>query len=616
MSKDFYYNVIPNESQNDYVCKVNIHGKEYDYENIGHYNTITGSQKTKHTVDNETGEVLLEKTSNCISDNNSMIHSYLTTSDVAKSKNMPRTKAEANGQHILDICKQYSDFLQVSTGSSHDKRGIIAADIDLRRPDNVKTHRQTKKFVNGYLKKKFEVASALGFPAPTSYQIHLTNGHVQVFWVLEKEITIKKIACKEVFDNGRKRLEYYLANADVWEQYMKVLRFMNILYGGDPAFTGWQIKNMFLTDKIFKHSFQTMWNDNGTWSETEPQKIKKHRFQSLLDTVNSFVSNPKDGKFNIMSDLMEGFGTAKNVFREIVCNELMMTQNEKARFGLGPNTITANKPTCADLNYGRNQFVRMKVFEVVRAYKNHISPEKCKTIVYELLKAALKKYGVLKGTKNKGAYTKKDFDRDFSSTYRYATLTYDKNKCHCNGYAPEQRERAECQKRTKKNARLSTLLVLLEEHPELTPDTNANSRKLIEFFAECGIDIKSVNTISNYKSQLGISKKQTKLSPKNYKKADIGYDERMARIQELNSLYSKLDKSRISDSKNKTWKNRLKNLDTSRIDPQYKRRKRYSLKYISNTIDTKKQIKSISIPDYYIDNPKPVYEAHTLTLRI
>lgn len=616
MSKDFYYNIIPNESQNDYVCMVNIHGKEYDYENIEYTNTIVDSQKTKRIVDNETGELLLEKTSNCISDNNSMIHSYLKTSDVAKNKNMPRKKVEANGRHIVDIYKQHSDFLQVSTGSSHDKRGIITADIDIRRPDNIKTHRQTKKFVTDYLKKKFEMTSALGFPMPTSYQIHLTNGHVQVFWVLEKEITIKKIACKEVFDHGEKRLEYFLANTDVWNPYMKVLRFMNILYGGDPAFTGWQIKNMFLTDKIFKHSFQTIWNDNGTWSETEPQKIKKHKFNSLLDIVNSFVSNPKDEKFNIMSDLMEGFGTAKNVFREIVCNELMMTQNEKSRFGLDPNTITTNKSTHADLNYGRNQFVRMKVFEVVRAYKNHISSEKCKTIVYELLKTALKKYGVLKGTKNKGAYTKKDFDRDFNSTYRYATLTYDKNKCHYNGYTPEQRERAECQKRTKKNARLSTLLVLLEEHPELIPDTNANSKKLIEFFAEYDIDIKSVNTISNYKSQLGISKKQTKLSPKNYKKADIGYDERMARIQELNSLYSKLDKSKISDSKNKTWKNRLKNLDTSQIDPQYKCRKRYSLKYISNAIDTKKQIESISILDYYIDNPKPVYKAHTLILRI
>ena len=77
MSKDFYYNIIPNESQSDYVCKVNIHGKEYDYENIEYSNTIIDSRKTKHIVDNKTGELLLEKTSNCISDNNSMIHLYL-----------------------------------------------------------------------------------------------------------------------------------------------------------------------------------------------------------------------------------------------------------------------------------------------------------------------------------------------------------------------------------------------------------------------------------------------------------------------------------------------------------------------------------------------------------
>lgn len=616
MSKDFYYNIIPNESQDDYVCKVNIHGSEYDYENIEYSNTIIDSQKTKRIINNETGELLLEKTSNCISDHNSMIHQYLNTSDVAKSKNMPRQKVEANGQHIIDICKQCSDFLQVSTGSSHDKRGIIVADIDLKCPDNVKTHRQKKEFANKYLLKKIELLSALGFPMPTSYQIHLTNGHVQVFWVLEKEIIIKKIACKEVFDNGRKRLGYYLDNTDVWEQYMKVLRCMNILYGGDAAFTGWQIKNMFLTDKIFKRSFQTIWNDNGTWSETEPQKIKKHKFQSMLDIVNDYVSDPKGEKFKIISDLMEGFGTPKKVFREIVCNEFMMTENEKARFGLDPKTITTKKSTQADLNYGRNQFVRMKVFEVVRAYKNHISSEKCKIIVYELLKSALKKYGVLKGTKNKGAYTKKDFDRDFDSTYKYATLTYDENKCHYNKYTPEQRERAECQKRAKKNARLSILLVLLEEHPELIPDTNANSKKLIECFAKYEIDIKSVNTISNYKSQLGISKKQTKLSPKNYKKSDIGYDERMARIQELKSVHSKLDKSKMSDSKNKAWENRLKNLDTTRTDSRYKYRKRYSLKYISNAIDSQSQIESISISDYYIDNPKPVYKAHTSILRI
>ena len=598
--KTFNYNIFPNETNDDYVCNVDINGISYPYEQIGHrVERGNDGVNTKYIYDKTTGEILMEISQNAISEQNSKTYLQKSTSDFAKSKNMPRKKISSNNKHIIELIKENSGYLQVSTGSSHDKRGIIAADIDLKRPYGKWTHAKTKKYVLKYLKPRFEMCSALGIQLPSSFQIHLTNGHVQLFWILDDEITIKETKYKTAETPNGERSIMYLENNNMWEPYMKVMRFMNIIFGGDLAFTGWQIKNMYLTDKIYEKDFTTFWNKDNLFEETEPSKIKTFPFNKLYKTVSEYTSDLNSDKFKVLSEMMEGFGFDNTQFKTLVFSESFMSPNDAKKYRINVKTITTNKSTHANIVMGRNQYVRMLTYEIIRIYQNNISHDRCKTIVKARLNAALKKYGKLGGTKNNGPYTSKDFDRDFEPTFKHARLTFNKNKCSKQGYTDEQRERAELQKRAKKNARLSTLIVILEENPSLIPDKLKNNKQIIELFKNYNIAINSPITISNYKKELGIKKDQKFLSPKNYKKADRNHDERIYHKQELDYIYENLNKEKISETSLSAWQKRIMNLDTSKIDDNFYKRKRCSLKWL-------KKVQVISHKSVKFNNSKNI----------
>ncbi len=597
--RDFYYSIVPNSTHDDYVCNISIFGKQFPYSQISRSVVSNGFENTKSFFDNTTGEILFEISSNGISENNTKVYNYLNCCEFAKNKNMPRKKIKAGKKHIIELCKENSDYLQASTGSSHDKRGIITVDIDINLPDNVDGKTQIEQYVIGFLEKRFNIVNALGLPLPTSYQIHLTNGHVQLFWVLEKEITIKKLNRKTIYDKNIEREWLYLENTFMWEKYMRVLRFLNVIFGGDPAFTGWQIKNMFLSDEIFKSSFKTIWNNKSSWSENEPKKLLKHDFYMMHELVMSYIEDPKSKKFDILCNCLTNVGIDQIRLKKFICGELLFDRQDIIRYG-----VKVDKNRKSDINLGRNQFVRMKTFEIIRAYDNKIPMNKCKVIVRQLLENALREHGTLKGTKNKGSYTDKDFDRDFYATYRYANLTYDKKKCG-SGYTDEQRERAEKQKRAKKNARLCILLAFLEENPNLIADNSKNCEELRKLFSDYGITIKSNNTISSYKRQLSIKKDQKKLSPKNYKKADKGFDERIARQNELNQAFEKQNKM-FTHMQRQAWLRRINNLDISKKENSFKRRKRLSLKYHTIKLDTKTKLCIKANPQLY-KKEIPVY---------
>lgn len=581
--KDFEYYIHENQTKDDYVCDVVIKGEHFDKTEIETSITCFDNVKTRQTINNNTGEILLETQSNTISDNNTKVYSYLHSADFGKSKNVPRTKVYSGNKDIIDLCKEQSEYLQASTGTSHDKRGIITVDLDLKKPTNINTHAKTKKFVESYLQKRFALSKALGIPLPTSYQIHLTNGHVQLFWVLKKEIIIKEKNYNTIKENGKPRNFYYLDKKDLWNDYKKLLKFLSIFYDGDPAFTGWQIKNMFVSDKIYKKDFLTIWNDNGVWSETEPQTLKRYKFERLYEIIYEYISNPDSEKFKLLNRIMPPSNHKTN-FTELIFVEFML-DDPKIQKQLTQKNYKTVKSTCANLKYGRNQFVRMSVYATIRAFNNKISFKYCKIIVEECLSSAIKEYKKLKGTKNNTPYTKEDFNRDFASTYNHARLTYDKNKCNPSGYySPEQRERAECQKRTKKNARLVTLLAILYENPNLIPYTHKNSIAIIKLFKIHNIIIKSTNTISNYKKQLNINKNQTRLSPKNYKFADYIYKEKNERYAELKKAFSNVNVEDKDNSYLNKWVRRIQNLNTTYADSIFLKDKRFSIKYHTKPI--------------------------------
>lgn len=552
-----------NHAGTGYECLYEFNGVLYPANSIKTFDKLQGNICTRSTYDINTGELLHTSVVDLISRNNSKAYMYKNGFEVAKDKNVPREKKLSNGQHIIDMCKEYSDYLQVSTGSQHDKRGIIAADLDLSIPEN---ESDVKSFVLDKLTKYFDRMNILGISLPTSYQIHLTNGHVQMFWVLEDEITIKKFKHKLITDLGITRKVYYFENTGLWSAYRRVQHFYAYLTDGDHNFTGWQIKNMFLTDEVFKDSFHTMWLNDDRYTEEEPENIKTYSFTVLHNEIYDIVKNPQ--KTDIFLNIIGHGDIVEQEKEHMICDEFMLSKSVQAKF-----EIHKEKKNIV-ISEGRNQFVRMKTYEFVRLYKNNISADRCRRMVKTALNAALKEHGKLPGTKNETPYTETDFERDFSGAYYHAVTTY----TSYSGYTDEQRERAKKQLANKKNVAQMALLAVLEEHPELIPSTKPNNEKIAELITEYNpnVIIKSYNTISNYKNELGIKNTQKKLSPKNYKKADKAYRERIVRKIELCNTYKEIkDTMYMSKEQKESWEKRMSTISSSKkVFDIYKKRKR------------------------------------------
>lgn len=572
MSKNYKRVIKANDNNDDYVCNVYINDVEYAYENLSHRSieNSDGITKKNQVIDVTTGEVIYETDKNIISTTNSKAHTYVTCCDFAKSKNMPREFVKANGRHIIEICKEKSDYLQASTGSTHEKRGIITVDKDLTLPENIKEKEDVIHWVNSMLEKYFSILNALKLPLPTSYQIHTTNGHFQMFWVLKQEIKIKTLKWSNRFYDCHGRKVAYFDNTPIWEMYMRTLRFLNIIFGGDPAFTGWQIKNMFLDDPIFIDSFKTMWNNNGSWTEQMPSKVVAYNFNKIHNSVMEHIKNPDSSKFKLLSDIMSGFGMSEYELKQLVCGNLLPTKNILTKYGIN----VVRKPK-TDINLGRNQFVRMKTYEVIRAYKNKISMDDARILVKSALTSELKKTGRLKGTKNNGIYSENDFERDFSGTFFHATETYH-GKCP---YTEEQLERSRQQRISKKTHKMICMLNILEKYPKLTANITKNNRQVLILLKKQGVEIKTTKSIYDYKKELGITTTQQKLYKKNYKFIDKKYDNCIKRYNELIGAYKTINLDMIEKECLEKWEKRLNNVYDKSNDMQFKQKQRTTLKY-------------------------------------
>ena len=573
MPKKYRRVITPNAAGDDYICSVFIDGREYPYESLGRISSENGdgATRTDSIYDTETGEIISRRTKNIISENNSKAHNYISCCDFAKSKNMPREFVEARGRHIMDICREKSDYLQASAGSTHETRGIIVVDIDCEPPKGVSDRDEIIKRTNETLRKKFEIFKAVGIPYPTSYQIHTTNGHVQLFWALEHEVRIKTLKWTKRPENGIPRNYAYFENLPAWGRFMRVSRFLNVIFGGDPAFTCWQIKNMFLSDPVFAGSFKTVWNSDGVWSDAEPAVPVMYPFAELHGAVMSCIGDPASERFRLLGKILDGFGAGKSAIADAIRgNDIPVGKNVLERYGVKKNRADKSR---ADINLGRNQFVRMTTFEVVRAYKNAIHMDDARIIVRKRLEDELKKHGRLGGTKNNSAYTENDFERDFSGTYFYATATYKE----AGKFSEEQNERSRSQRAAKKNYRMSVMLNILERHPELIANKDKNNRVIKELMAEEGITFKSTRPVYDYKKELGIASNQHVLYKRNYRKADQGYDARIKRYNALVSGYRTVDKEMALPETKRGWEKRIRDIYDSRNDSDFKKRIRGTL---------------------------------------
>lgn len=513
-------NIIkPNADGSDYTCVVCTKNGVYDRKDIHTKVSRADGMKTTTLIDTTTGEVLYTRSVDLVSDANSKFHIYSTCTDFAKSKSVPRIKVKSDGKHIIDLIRDYRNYLQCSTGSTHRTRGIIAVDIDRMCGDG------SVGSIRSEIEERLLVCRDLNVPMPSSYQIHKTNGHVQLFWVLDEEVTIHDVRTKKILCNGGvEKSAYTFIKNDTWGRYINAMRFLSTVLGGDPQFTGWQIKNMFFTpdvnEMVFFGEFCTIWRDGGDWTETEPVNVETCSFESIDKVVDVFMTEPTDELVENLKDIVSEHGGSRNsvVCGLRLCSGFRMSAEAKSFYNVTESDIDdscdANFRADADVaNMGRNQFVRMKTLEVIRRKHNKVAREWCRSVVKREFDKAVAD-GIIKGTfDHEREYTESDFDRDFDSTYDYGVNNYKSMQ-----WSDEQRATAANTNRSKKTRRLALLIGILEKHPNLIRNTARNNREIIGMFKdEYGIDIKTVNTVSNYKRELKLKDRQKKVGKGNYR---------------------------------------------------------------------------------------------------
>ena len=586
MPKNFKLETRPNLEMNGYECFVKANGCEHNYKDLKKTTSIQSDDVTCNSTyyNNTTGEIVFETTFDIISKCNRKYHLYELGCEFAKSKDIPRVYVMANDRHIIDICQDKKEYLQASSGSTHTKRGIITVDKDQEIPSSIIAMGgdAVVTYVKHEIEKYFKVLEKMNFPLPTSYQIHTTNGHFQMFWVLEHEIKIKELKwSNRLFGkNERNRFYAYLDNTEMWKKYMRTTRFLNILFGGDTSFTGWQIKNMYLDDPIYNKVFRTFWNNGNGWQIEIPNEIVKCGFKKLHENVMGYVVNPNSEKFMNFCSIMSELGTNENNLKELVCEELILGNKIIEKYGVD---VKKGKTCKISINSGRNEFVRKTTFAVLREYGIGITMEEAYKIVYKRYKDALKNSGgKFKGTKNNGPYSDSDFQRDFSGTFMYGVATYRYPK----KFTDEQTQRSIEQRKAKKGKNLAAILVVMENNPKLVKNTTKNNMAIKDMLEKNNVKI-GLRTIYNYKKELGITKDQTKLYKKNYKKADERHDQSIGRYNELYDAFGTVHKDNVPEEILKGWIKRMEDVYDMDMDEKFSSIKRKSLD--KHTLKAKKE---------------------------
>lgn len=572
--------IIPNAERSDYTCLVRTQNGVYDRKDIHTKVSRADGKKTTVLIDVNTGEVLYTRSRNLVSEQNSKFHIYSTCTDFAKSKNVPRVKVKSEGRHIIDLIKEHRNYLQCSTGSTHRTRGIIAVDIDRMcgcgDMDSIRRE----------IEERLCVCGDLGVPMPSSYQVHKTNGHVQLFWVLDNEITINEVKTVNVDCGGEKKAAYSFIKNENWGRYINAMRFLSTVLGGDPQFTGWQIKNMFFTpdvnEMVFFGEFCTIWRNGDCWTETEPTKVETCTFESIDSVVDVFMTNPSDELLGNLMEIVSKHGGSRDsvVFGLKMCSGFRMSADAKSFYNVSESDVDescdANFRVDAEMvNMGRNQFVRMKTLEVIRRKQGKVSREWCYAVVKREFDKAVRD-GIIKGTfDHEREYTESDFDRDFDSTYDYGVNNYKSMQ-----WSDEQRDTAAKTNRSKKTRKLALLIGILEEHPNLIRNTAKNNREIIDIFKELyDIEIKTVNTVSNYKRELKLKDKQKKVGKRNYRSIAKRSESSEEYYESVKNVYDRLlDFGFFGDVAGRdTWKRRVSSIGGNDVYRIY--RESYSFSY-------------------------------------
>lgn len=471
--------------------------------------TINGEQYYAW-INKENGSVVSKRKKTKKNSSKTKCWLFNNTSNIAKDKDLSRELCRGNYNNIVDYFEDKSEYLQVSAGLNHSVREDVVVDIDdfFEGYDSRETFEKTE-MVQKKLKNKFKILKELGLPLPSMFQIHIKNGHAQLHYILEKEIKIYNayVDGKNVF--VKEQLPY-------WKKYRDVLTFIAYLFDGDLMYTGWQIKNPYISDPEYINDFMTYWNVKDTFHPIVSSKtpVKTYKFDELYSIVEDYFSENADKYEKLYKTLNERKGVGMDSLFDFACKNMNCFNEKNKLFKSIPKekrkSLAERNKTLIDHEYkgyndeywkslSRNRFTREYTLKLVRDSRNNIEKNECKQRVRNQLNFMLGKFGYLDGTLKRDDYSDIEFERDFNGAYQHATSTYDENYAV---WSDEDRKKSIDTKKNKKYSCIIKLLLVLLEHPNLINDNTNNNNTLCSL-----VGVKSRRSISNYKRELGIMPK-------------------------------------------------------------------------------------------------------------
>ena len=487
------------------------------------------------------------------------------TNNIAKDKDLSRELCLHKYNNIIEYFEDKSEYLQVSAGLDHSVREDVVVDIDdfFEGYDSRETFEKTE-MVQKKLKNKFKILKELGLPLPSMFQIHIKNGHTQLHYILEKEIKIYNayVDSKNIF--VKEQLPY-------WNRYRDVLTFIAYLFDGDLMYTGWQIKNPYISDKEYINDFITYWNVKDTYHPIVSSKtpIKTYKFDDLYSIVEDYFVEDMGKYEKLYKVLNERKGVGSDKLFDFACRNINCFNTKNKLFKNIPQAkrkLLKNKnEKLAKKEYNeywrslsRNSFTREYTMKLIRDSRNNIGKNECKSRVKNQLNAMLGECGYLNGTVKRDEYSVEEFERDFSGAYQYATTTYDENYAV---WSNEDRQKSINIKKNKKYSCVIKLLLALVEHPNLINDNTKNNDTLCVL-----VGVKSRRSISNYKRELGI------LPKTNYAKLPETWKSFFSKLNEYvafcEGTINKIEeiKSKLDPKKAKGLDKKITNLGYNRDD--------------------------------------------------
>jgi hypothetical protein len=417
-------------------------------------------------------------------------HYVSFTADVAVNKNTRAIKVVYNKTDgWVGFAKEYHDYLQVCTGVTRCFRNVLVADVDVC--DGI----SSDEVVNNVL----DVCLTIGFVFPSMYQIHLSNNHIQFYWLFTESVAVKR------YDRESKTIKS-LSNHKKYND-MRLVLFC--LMNGDRKFTGWRIKNPFCdTDYAMdeKNGFKTIFLTDKGWSDKDPNTYVKYDFKRMYECLMSVYERCGEsiGRLYELGNICGQWSSSDDfVYFLQHRKDKSVEIDEKTECNESEESDNAYRDLCLSVS-GRNEFVRRYTYRVVRENYNKITKDRCRELVFEKLK------DFKKDNPKSDPYTDEEFGRDFSGAYDNAVANFDENLCKQKS-TERQIQNSIINRKCEKIYNMIKMVNYLQENKFYTRNCLKFNKVVADYLGM------SVETVRKYKEELCIDGKTCEIKRKNLK---------------------------------------------------------------------------------------------------